>query len=282
MRVVALVSAVVVVTANVAVAHQGDIPRRRYAEHAEVLQTFLQKHRALPGNSNGAGNSGSAGANGAMMNCEIMEAAFDQPAWANSTCGCRPNGPTEITATCIDNFECCTPVEEGDEDNEVCATNSFQQIIDARTYEALDTTEYFHYTKGRRGTITLFHLCDDGHCTCSLHIDRDRCQTCELIDCGDGEEGPQFDCTNVKGGILFDYCPGAQVHGLDTEAPIGALEDGYIDYRGNCRPLPDQVIPALGGLHELHGHLSSAPMITTGVTIAASVVSFLVVGILSW
>jgi len=251
---------------------------RPFAKHGRILQEFLQEarnkqqHRELQ-TPDLLGNV----AQGARLDCSLLDEAFKQPAWESASCSCRPGGNDEVVATCIDSFECCArePTSVGED---VCVANSFQQVIDRDTYGALDTTEYFHYTSGREGTITLFHLVTETDSTCSLHIDQTRCKSCDVIECG-GEFQPLFDCTNIQGvSNTFDFCPGDVVDGIDTNTVIGALQDGYIDYQANCRPLPGFDSMQLGGLHELMGQqLSGTP---TARTATVAVVATAVVGML--
>jgi len=177
------------------------------------------------------------------LTCGTVFEAFATEAWSASSCTCKTHDAYSLTATCIDKFECCS-------DDGVCVTNSFQQVIDTETFEPLDTMEYFHYTQGRTGTLSLYHVCDTGICTCSLHADTSRCRSCSLIDC-DGEEAASFDCSNIEGGGKFNFCPNSSVSTLDTSSIMGVLQDGFIDFQNNCKALPGHVAEAIGGVHDL-------------------------------
>jgi len=197
------------------------------------------------------------------LTCDAVFQAFATEAWSASSCTCNPHDAYSLTATCIDKFECCS--SDG-----VCVTNSFQQVIDTESFEPLDTMEYFHYTQGRTGTLSLYHVCDSGKCSCSLHADTTRCNECSLIDCGE-EEAAMFDCSNIDGGNKFDFCPSSPVTTLDTTSIMGALQDGYIDFENNCKSLPGHVAEAIGGVHDIVSGRSAA---YSNLNVASFVLTF--------
>ena len=140
-------------------------------------------------------------------------------------CMCRETRDG-IVLICMDECAYCN------EEQTICGIQSAQILYDDDTGEGIALGGVFHYAKGLRDTLAVENLecveengfitfCDE----CNVYVNGERCNSCELEDCGDGTFAENMDCENIEHGASFNFCEDVEI---DDHSVFVALDSDQI------------------------------------------------------
>ena len=158
--------------------------------------------------------------------CEV-QAGIATSEERGSTCTCPPDGSEfTCTETCqVCNFE-----------GTACAqTTGYGYKLDPETGENSFFENTYQYTLGYEDTVNFMIDVSDITSPCTVHVNGEQCQFCELTECINGKKvGYVVNCNNIDEG-QFDHCS-------PLASPPGPLDvfkwmDGAFANDTSCLPL---------------------------------------------
>lgn len=137
-------------------------------------------------------------------------------------CQCKDTNDG-VVLVCMDECAYCN------EDESVCGIQSAQILYEENSGDAIGLGGVFHYVTGFDETIAVENLdCTGENGTivsceeCNVYVNEQSCDSCEIIDCGDGSFAEMMDCDNIEYGATFNFCEDVEI---DDDSVFQALSD---------------------------------------------------------
>jgi hypothetical protein len=142
------------------------------------------------------------------MRCLDFAAGIEDGTEVGVQCLCEDT-PSGVVAVCIDDCIYCN------DENTTCALRSAQALFEEDTGDITAIGGVYEYVSGGLDEIVAIA---DSNCTvdvdnnpqfceeCEVFVDGVRCNSCTIVDCGDGTRAEDIDCENIEVGARFNIC----------------------------------------------------------------------------
>jgi hypothetical protein len=138
-----------------------------------------------------------------------------------------------IVLICMDECAYCN------EKQTVCGIQSAQALYDEETGDRTAIGGVFQYVTGFHDTLAIENVgCESEggqivSCeTCNVYVSGEECNSCELMDCGNGGQAEMIDCENIERGATFNFCEDVTID--DDSVFISLTTSGEFE---ECLPL---------------------------------------------
>ena len=143
----------------------------------------------------------------AKMACLEFAARIEDDTEVGAQCLCEDT-PSGVVAVCIDDCLYCN------DENTTCTIRSTQALFE-ETGDITAIGGVFEYVSGGLDEIVAI---EDSDCTvdednnplfcneCEVFVDGERCNSCNIIECGDGRLAEDIDCENIEVGASVNQC----------------------------------------------------------------------------
>jgi hypothetical protein len=165
----------------------------------------------------------------------MQEKAAAEALDPDALCECEENGQGGHSITCV---------QKGclfcNADRNICGYDTIGKTF-GRLGQEMSLFNGFQYLEGRNERIVFETNLDPTDIRdCQVSIDNDKCNSCQLLDCGGGFLGVDVNCENLPNGGSFNECAPQAVSRSGSVA-TGALEYFSLFQFNECVPVRDPV-----------------------------------------